>query len=116
MSQDVELVVRVDGAVTIRLTGALLWTHFGVSGPVALNASRHWLCAHIDRHQASITVNFRPGEQFDEIDARWTRLAADHPKSSVQTTLATMMPASARLRDCCAGRVNVDIRCGHAIG
>ena len=26
----------------------MLWTHFGVSGPVALDASRHWLRAQID--------------------------------------------------------------------
>src|SRR6266550_1509143 len=37
VSQNVELAVRVDGAVAVRLTGALLWTHFGISGPVALN-------------------------------------------------------------------------------
>ena len=45
VSQDVELAVWIDGAVAIRVTGALLWTHVGVSGPVALNASRHWLRA-----------------------------------------------------------------------
>ena len=49
VSHDVELAVWIDGAVAIRLTGSLLWTHFGISGPVALNASRHWLRAQLDR-------------------------------------------------------------------
>ncbi len=94
VSQDVELAVRIDGVIAIRLTGALLWTHFGASGPVAMNASRHWLRAQIDKRQASITLSFCPGRQFDEVDAGWTRLAAERPRQSVQTTLATMVPAA----------------------
>ena len=94
VSQDVELAVRVDGAIATRLTGALLWTHFGASGPVAMNASRHWLRAQIDTREVSMTVSFCPGLQFDDVDARWTRLAVAHPRQSVQTTLATMVPAA----------------------
>jgi predicted Rossmann fold flavoprotein len=95
VSQDVELAVWIDGAIDIRLRGAMLWTHFGVSGPVALNASRHWLRAQLDGRSAAITVSFRPDQRLDSVDADWTRLAAEHPRSSVQTVLGTMMPASA---------------------
>ncbi|HEV2984026.1 MAG TPA: aminoacetone oxidase family FAD-binding enzyme [Vicinamibacterales bacterium] len=95
VSQEVELAVWIDGAVDIRLRGALLWTHFGVSGPAAMNASRHWLRAQIGLRDVAITVNFRPGQRFDEVDAEWTRLAAAQPRTSVQTMLGTMMPASA---------------------
>ena len=95
VSQDVELTVWIDGGVDVRLRGALLWTHFGVSGPVALDASRHWHRAHLDRRQVAITINFRPGEQFDTVDSNWTRLAVEHPRSSVHTILGSMMPTSA---------------------
>ena len=94
VSHDVELAVRVDGAIAIRLTGALLWTHFGISGPVALNASRHWLRAQLDGRPVAMTANLRPGRQFDEVDGEWQRLAIANPKASVQTTLASMLPAS----------------------
>src|SRR5262249_53604332 len=47
VSHDAEIAVWIDGAVATRLTGAVLWTHFGISGPVALNASRHWTRAQI---------------------------------------------------------------------
>jgi len=94
VSQDVELAVWIDGAVDIRLRGALLWTHFGVSGPVALNASRHWLRAQLHRRSVAMSVNFRPDQRLDEVDADWTRLATEHPRTSVQTALGTMMPAS----------------------
>jgi predicted Rossmann fold flavoprotein len=94
VSQDVELAVWIDGAVDIRLRGALLWTHFGISGPVAMNASRHWLRAQRDLREVAITVNFCPNQQFDQVDADWTRLAAAHPRTSVQTVLGTIVPAS----------------------
>ena len=94
VSHDVELAVRVDGAIAIRLTGSLLWTHFGISGPVALNASRHWLRARLEGRPVALTANLRPGRQFDEVDADWQRLAIANPRVSVQTTLASMLPAS----------------------
>jgi predicted Rossmann fold flavoprotein len=94
VSHDAELGVWVDGAVAIRLSGSLLWTHFGISGPVTLNASRHWLRAQLDRRPAAMTLNFRPGMQFDQVDADWQQRASANPKSSVHTTLASMLPAS----------------------
>ena len=48
VSQDVELAVWIDGAIAVRATGSMLWTHFGISGPVALNVSRHWLRARVE--------------------------------------------------------------------
>jgi predicted Rossmann fold flavoprotein len=94
VSQDVELAVWIDGRVDVRLRGAMLWTHFGVSGPVALDASRHWHRAQLEGRNVAITVNFRPDERFDSLDDSWTRLVAQHPRSTVQTILGTMIPAS----------------------
>lgn len=94
VSQDVELAIWIDGAIGTRLTGTLLWTHFGVSGPVVLNASRHWLRAADEGRTVALTVNFCPGRSFEQVDAGWTALANERPKASVQTTLATMVPAS----------------------
>ena len=94
VSHDVELAVWIDGAVAIRLSGSLLWTHFGISGPVALNASRHWLRAQLEGRPVAMTANLRPGHRFEDVDADWQRLAIASPKASVQTTLASMLPAS----------------------
>ena len=94
VSHDVELAVWIDGAVAIRLTGSLLWTHFGISGPVALNASRHWLRAQLEGRPVSITANVRAGAPFEAVDTEWQQLAIASPRASIQTTLATMVPAS----------------------
>ena len=70
VSHDVELCVWVDGRITTRLLGALLWTHFGISGPVALNASRHWLRAKLEGRDVKVTANLCPGETFESLE-RW---------------------------------------------
>ena len=95
VSHDAELAVWIDGAITTRLHGALLWTHFGVSGPVALNASRHWLRAQTDRTPATVTMSFTPGRRFDAVDDAWTRAARDHPRMSLHGRLSDDVPASA---------------------
>ena len=94
VSHDVELAVWIDGRVATRLTGAMLWTHFGVSGPVALNASRHWMRAHIEQRPVRLTVNFCPGSSFEAIDQRWNDRAREQPRATVQTSLADALPAS----------------------
>jgi predicted Rossmann fold flavoprotein len=94
VSFEAELTVWIDGAVAIRLRGAMLWTHFGVSGPVALDASRHLLRAHVENRSTAITVKFRPGQSLTDVDAEWVLLGRVHPKASLQTMLATMVPAS----------------------
>ena len=94
VSHDVEIAIWIDGVVATRLTGAMLWTHFGVSGPAALNASRHWMRATIERRPVRVTINFHPGRSFEELDVWWTARAREHPKAALQSTLADALPAS----------------------
>ena len=94
VAHDAELTVWVDGKATTRLTGSLLWTHFGLSGPVALNASRHWMRAHIEHKRVAVTANLCPGRSFDEVDASLTAIGTERPKVSVQSAVATAVPSS----------------------
>ncbi len=90
VSHDAEMTLWVNGAVELRLTGSLLWTHFGVSGPVVLDMSRHWL----RNPGARLTLNFCPGRTFDDVDRWWTGRASARPQTTVSTQLATIVPAS----------------------
>jgi predicted Rossmann fold flavoprotein len=94
VSHDAELSVWIDGAVAIRLTGSLLWTHFGVSGPVALNASRHWMRAQVNHQRASVTLNFFPGWSFGAVDALLQNMRARSPKATLSGALSETVPAS----------------------
>jgi len=108
VAHDVELAVRIDGAIAIRLSGALLWTHFGVSGPVVLDASRHWLRARLEGRTVSLTANLCPGREFEDVDREWQEAARARPRTSVQAALATSVPAS--VADALLRRLGVDGR------
>ena len=89
-----ELTLWLDGKVTTRLAGSLLWTHFGVSGPVTLDISRHWLRATIEGANPALTLSFCPGRSFEDIDSWWTARTAERPQSSVHQSLTLLVPAS----------------------
>jgi predicted Rossmann fold flavoprotein len=94
VAHESELSVWIDGTVQQRIQGALLWTHFGISGPVVLDASRHWLRAQREGRDARVTASFYPGERFESIDARWTERSISRPRASLQTALAADLPGS----------------------
>ncbi len=94
VSHDAELAVWVDGRISMRLSGALLWTHFGISGPVSLNASRHYLRAEIEGRSVRLTANFCPGTTFENLQVWWTATAAARPKATVVSALSGRLPAA----------------------
>ena len=97
IAQDVEISVRIEGSKPERIQGALLWTHFGVSGPAVLDASRIWLRARLEGRAAEIRVLLLPGENPESIDA-WLRASAtERPTAALSTILATRLPS--RLAD-----------------
>lgn len=77
VSMPVRLDVRIDGQVATRLHGSMLWTHFGVSGPVAMDASRHWLRARLDGRDVQLTSSLCPGETFESLEREWVESVRD---------------------------------------
>jgi predicted flavoprotein YhiN len=66
VSVDAELAVRSPTErVLHRERGSMLFTHFGISGPVVLDISRHWIASQ----PATLTANLLPGETFESLDA-----------------------------------------------
>ena len=61
------------GRRPVRLRGSLLWTHFGVSGPLALDASRHWHRAALEGGRVSVRLSFVPDLDFAGCRARPAR-------------------------------------------
>ena len=103
-----ELTLWLDGKAAVRLAGSLLWTHFGVSGPVALDMSRHWLRATIEGRRSALALNFCPGQSFEDVDSWWTARAVEHPQASVHQSLAALVPVSVATE--LSGRVAIDDR------
>ena len=94
VSHPSEIAVWLDGQVDTRITGSLLWTHFGVSGPAALDVSRHWTRATAEGRSVRLTLSFCPGHAFDATDAVLVQSIAQRPRSSVHSVVATLVPSA----------------------
>ena len=86
--------VIANDAVAARIEGALLWTHFGLSGPAALDASRHFLRSRLDGADTGVTLSLLPEHTFDSLEAAWVALVRARPRAFIQTIVASMMPAA----------------------
>lgn len=53
----------------VSFTNSLLFTHFGLSGPAALDVSRYYTDARLDDAASQLVVNFLPGQTVDAVDA-----------------------------------------------
>ncbi len=90
-SQPVELRTYVDGRLADRRSGSLLWTHVGVSGPVVLDASRHWTLAHQMGRSATLRCGFLPGESFEQVERRLLAAARARPRASIARILGAAL-------------------------
>ena len=106
VSVDSGLTLWVDGGVSIRLRGALLWTHFGISGPVVLDVSRHWLRARLEGRQPVLTASFVPDRDFAAMESHWLDESRSHPRALVAASLARLVPAS--MATALARRLDID--------
>lgn len=89
-SAEAELEVRSStGRVLRRERGSLLLTHFGLSGPVALDISRHWIAARRSDAGTTLAVNFLPGISLDEI---LLEAAAKNPRATIGSALRGRVP------------------------
>ena len=93
-SADVELTVKSDtGKVLARQRGSMLFTHFGISGPVALDISRHWIAA-----RGSLSVNFLPGETFESLDRQLTQARSNVLRGRLPQRLLDVLVADAKMQ------------------
>ena len=66
-SVDCELRVKTPtGRIVHRERGSMLFTHFGLSGPVVLDISRHWIA----EQPATLSANFLPDETFESLETK----------------------------------------------
>jgi hypothetical protein len=113
VSHPATLTLRIDGEVATRMSGSLLWTHFGISGPAALNLSRHWHRASMSGGTVDVRVNVFPGETFESVEAWWLEQERARPRALVSTVLATRLPASVAVTWVAASNVDAETTLAH---
>ena len=88
LTLEVELTLRVAGKRTAATRGSFLFTHFGYSGPAALDLSRHW---HRAEGERAVSASLLPGETVESLRAAWLASARD-PQLSVRKHLGARLP------------------------
>ncbi|MBA3273799.1 MAG: NAD(P)/FAD-dependent oxidoreductase [Chthoniobacterales bacterium] len=94
IAQDVELSVFVNIKRIDHRTGSMLWTHFGISGPVVMDASRHWTIAAETGQQPRMQCNLLPGESFEHAEQWLIDSATARPRASMLNLVAPRLPES----------------------
>ncbi len=92
ISHEVILTTVLAGKPVDVRRGSLLWTHFGVSGPVVMDASRVWTLARERGDQAEVYVNVLPGRTMDQAKHWFIMQASENPRRSLVKTLALVVP------------------------
>ncbi len=92
LSHEVKLTTIVKGRHVDSRTGALLWTHFGISGPVVMDASRFWCLAQEQEETVAVYGNFLPDQTQEQARQWFMDQAADTPRRSLAKTLAQIVP------------------------
>jgi predicted Rossmann fold flavoprotein len=92
LSQEVGLTTVVKGRKVDCRTGSLLWTHFGISGPVVMDASRFWTLGHEQGETVEVYGNFLPGQTQEQAKSWFMEQAMDNPSRSLLKTWAQQIP------------------------
>jgi predicted Rossmann fold flavoprotein len=108
ISVDAELAVKSPtGRIVQRHRGSMLFTHFGLSGPVVLDISRHWIA----NQPATLSANFLPGETFESVDASLIAAAKRNSHATIGSVLRLPDRLLARLApETTLGRLSKDER------
>lgn len=72
--------------------GEMLFTHFGVSGPMILSASAHM--RNMEKERYEIYIDLKPALAHEKLDARILRDFADNSNKSISNILALLVPKS----------------------
>ena len=92
LSQEVEMTTIVKSREVDSRTGSLLWTHFGISGPVVMDASRFWTLGHEQGETVEVYGNFVIGQTQEQMKSWFIAQATDNPRRSLLKTWAQQIP------------------------
>lgn len=112
IAQDVVLTAHVAGERPVRIAGPMLWTHFGVSGPAALNVSRFWQRARVEGREVRITVNFTGLPDFAAADRSLVEAARQQPRLRAATAVHRWVPARVAEALCRLAECQPDLELG----
>ena len=71
--------------------GEMLFTHFGISGPLVLSASSH--ISEMEQNRYQIQIDLKPGLSLEQLDARIQRDFKENQNRIFGNSLGKLLPA-----------------------
>lgn len=92
--RNVQARVLVDGRMAREQFGEMLFTPFGVAGPIVLTLSRFVVDELRRQHRVELSVDFKPALDEAKLDARLVRDLAQHGGSRMDRVFRKWLPAA----------------------
>ena len=90
--KNVRLVAKLGKRALFDELGEMLFTHFGVSGPLVLSMSSHIL--DVDLDSLAVRLDMKPGLSLEQLDRRIARDLASNPRKRLTSILPGLVPAA----------------------
>lgn len=71
--------------------GEMLFTHFGLSGPLVLSASAH--LGDMNKSRYYMDIDLKPALSHEQLDSRILRDFGDFPNRDFQNSLGKLLPS-----------------------
>ena len=90
--KNVSLCVYYNDKKIKELFGEMLFTHFGVSGPLILTVSSY--INRLDLNKVRLSIDLKPALSYEQLDERVLRDFAAAPNKSISAVLKLLLPSS----------------------
>lgn len=91
--KNVKAVVWVNGKKEAEDFGEMVFTHFGLSGPIILTLSRTIVDALLQKNSVEITIDLKPALDEQKLDKRLIRDLNEHGKKQFSNILRYWLPS-----------------------
>lgn len=95
--RNVQACVEVDGKIIYSDFGEMLFTHYGVSGPLMLSASSYYVhkpCINGERNkEAKLYIDLKPALTAEQLDKRILREFDENKNKQFKNTINSLFPA-----------------------
>ena len=91
--RNVTLEVKHDGKCIMNEMGEMLFTHFGISGPLALTLSSRIPDEPFAFKRLTVTIDLKPALTIEQIDFRLQREFSENSRKQLNTVLCSMLPS-----------------------
>ena len=91
--RNVRAVLVSDGKKIKEEFGEMLFTHFGVSGPIVLSMSRMAAIELADGHFVEVVINLKPALSREKLDQRICRDFEEQSRKQVKNSLNGLLPS-----------------------